>query len=126
MWCELMKVMRTYISPRHHSGSTAERGMTTDGPRGPVNAAAKHVNLKGVRTCNMAGSAPVDDGRGGQPDHRGKRALSCVTITLAFIFWTPLSPLKFAQLLNCCLHRRLADQFIFGKNMKTWREGLER
>ena len=37
-----------------------------------------------------------------------------------------VSPLMFAQLLKCCVHQRLADQFIFGKNMITWREGLER
>ena len=75
--------------------------MTRDGPRGPVNAAAKHVNLKGVRArcacsrhvaCNMVGSAPVDDGRGGQSDHSGKRALSLVTFTLALIFGTLFSP----------------------------------
>ena len=90
--------------------------MTRDGPRGPVNAAAKHVNLKGVRArcacsrhvaCNMVGSTPVDDGRGGQSDHSSERALSLVTFTLALIFG-------------------LADQLIFGNNMKTWREGLER
>ena len=55
----------------------------------------------------MVGSAPVDDGRGGQSDHSGKRALSLVTFTLALIFG-------------------LADQLILGNNMKTWREGLER
>ena len=79
----------------------AENDMTRDGPRGPVNAAAKHVNLKGVRArcacsrhvaCNMVGSAPVDDGRGGQSDHSGKRALSLVTVTLALIFGTLFSP----------------------------------
>ena len=108
--------------------------MTRDGLRGPVNAAAKHVNLKGVRArcafsrhvaCNMVGSAPVDDGPGGQPDHRGKRALSLVTFTLALILGTLLSPLMFAKLLKCCAHQRLADQFMFGKNMKTLRQGLE-
>ena len=113
----------------------AEHDMTRDGPRGPVNTAAKHVNLKGVRArcacsrhvaCNMVGSAPVDDGRGGQSDHSGKRALSLVTFTLALIFGTLFSPLMFAKLLKCCVHQRLADQFIFGNNMKTWREGLER
>ena len=140
--------------------------MTRDGPRGPVNAAAKHVNLKGVRArcacsrhvaCNMVGSAPVDDGRGGQSDHSGKRALSPVfatnalqSITSNVFKWTCHhlrsafrttmrikgnflllcfhvdSPLMFAKLLKCCVYQRLADQFIFGNNMKTWREGLER
>ena len=42
----------------------------------PARAAAKHVNLKGVRArcacsrhvaCNMVGSAPVDDGGVGNP-----------------------------------------------------------
>ena len=72
--------------------------MTRDGPRGPVYAAAKHVNLKCVRArcagsrrvaCNMVGSAPVDDHYGGQPEHRGKRSHSLVTFTLAFFFWSP-------------------------------------
>ena len=64
--------------------------MTRDGLRGPVYAAAKHVNLKGVRarcdgshhvTCNMVGSASVDDRRGGQSDHSGKTALNFLKFT---------------------------------------------
>ena len=75
--------------------------MTRDGPRGPVNAAAKHVNHKGVRArcacsrhvaCNMVVSASVDDGPGGQSDNSGKRALSLATFALALIFGTLFSP----------------------------------
>ena len=45
---------------------------------------------------------------------------------LSHSFLDTVSPLMFAQLLKCCVHQRLAEQFIFGKNMVTLREGLER
>ena len=53
----------------------------------------------------------VDDGRGGQPYHRGKRALTLVTFTLAFFFGHRFSPLMFAQILKCRAHQRVADHF---------------
>ena len=31
-----------------------------------------------------------------------------------------------AQLFKCCVNQMLAEEFFFGKNMKAWREGLER
>ena len=82
----------------------AENDMTRDGPRGPVNAAAKHVNLKGVRArcacsrhvaCNMVGSVPVDDGRrrgreGAIRTQGQNSTFTCHIVTLELIFGTPV------------------------------------
>ena len=62
-------------------------------------AAAKHVNLKGVHArcacscnvaCNMVGLDPVDDGRGGQSDHRGKTVLTVLTVDHTLLHFTQL------------------------------------
>ena len=52
----------------------------------------------------MVGSAPVDDGRGGQSDHSGKRALSLVTVDHAL--------LHFTQLPSSCGHVVKSDFFV--------------
>ena len=52
----------------------------------------------------MVGSAPVDDGRGGQSDHSGKRALSLVTVDHAL--------LHFTQLPSSCGHVIESDFFV--------------
>ena len=74
-----LQVMRT-ISSRSIS-LVVSKSFAGDGPQGPVNPAAKHVNFEIVRArcacsrhvaCNTVGSAPIGDGWSGQPDQSVK------------------------------------------------------
>ena len=71
-------------------------------------ACSRHV------TRNMVGSASVNDGRSGQSDHRGKKALARVTFTPAVIIGTLFTPL----ILRFCVRQRFADPMRIRINMK--------
>ena len=112
--CELTKVMRRDNSPRRGSGSVASRAWYDKRQhRGPVNAAAKHVDLDMVRAqcacsrhvaCNMVEySASVGDWRCGQSDHNGKTPLNYLPLTRAI--HTSAQPSITSNVLEWTSHR---------------------
>ena len=72
----------------------------TGGVGNPTTAVKEHFHLShsvtyscSAHICYRA-SNPVDDGRGGQSDHSGKRALSLVTVDHALLHFNNYRPLR--------------------------------